>query len=133
MPPIIKAIIFDVGNVLLEWDPRHIYRRYFDDEESMELFLQKVNFMEWNVRQNEGRSFAQGVAVLSRQFPHYSELIQAYHDHWKDSLGEYFKDTVNNMRRLRKAGSPLYGLSNWSAETFPHVREKYDFLHLLDD
>ena len=129
----IKAIIFDFGNVLLEWDPRHIYRRYFDDEESMELFLQEVNFMEWNAQQDEGRSFAEGAAELSRQFPHYSELIQAYHDHWKDSLGQYFKDTVDLMKRLKRAGYPLYGLSNWSAETFPYVREKYDFLHLLDD
>ena len=132
-PSTIKAIIFDFGNVLLEWDPRHIYRRYFDDEESMERFLHEVNFMEWNAQQDQGRAFAEGVADLSRQFPHYSELIQAYHDHWKDSLGEYFKDTVDIMRRLKKAGYPLYGLSNWSAETFPYVRQKYDFLHLLDD
>ena len=129
----IKAIIFDVGNVLLEWDPRYVYRRYFDDEESMELFLQEVNFVEWNRQQDQGRSFAEGVADLSKRFPHYSELIQAYHDHWQESLGAYFKDTVDIMRRLKKAGYPLYGLSNWSAETFPYVREKYDFLQLLDD
>jgi 2-haloacid dehalogenase len=129
----ITAIIFDFGNVLLEWNPRHVYRRYFDNEESMERFLQEVNFMEWNARQDQGRPFAEGVAELSKQFPHYSDLIQAYHDHWKDSIGSYFRDTVDLMKRLKMAGYRLYGLSNWSAETFPYVREKYDFLHLLDD
>jgi 2-haloacid dehalogenase len=129
----ITAIIFDFGNVLLEWNPRHVYRRYFEDEESMERFLHEVNFMEWNARQDQGRPFAEGVAELSKQFPHYSELIQAYHDHWKDSIGDYFSGTVDLMKRLKKAGYRLYGLSNWSAETFPYIREKYDFFHLLDD
>jgi 2-haloacid dehalogenase len=129
----IQAVIFDFGNVLLEWNPRHVYRRYFDDEESMERFLHEVNFMEWNARQDQGRPFAEGVAELSKQFPHYSELIQAYHDHWKDSIGDYFRGTVDIMKRLKKAGYRLYGLSNWSAETFPYIREKYDFFHLLDD
>lgn len=129
----IQAIIFDFGNVLLEWNPRHVYRRYFDDEEAMERFLQEVNFMEWNAQQDQGRPFAEGVAELSKQFPHYSELIQAYHDHWQDSIGDYFRDTVDIMKRLKKAGFRLYGLSNWSAETFPYIREKYDFFHLLDD
>jgi 2-haloacid dehalogenase len=129
----IKAIIFDFGNVLLEWDPRYLYRRYFDDEEAMERFLQEVNFMEWNAHQDQGRSFAEGVAELSKKFPHYADLIQAYPDHWPDSLGHYFRDTVNLMERLKAAGYRLYGLSNWSAETLPYVRQNYDFLHLLDD
>jgi 2-haloacid dehalogenase len=133
MPTMIQAIIFDFGNVLLEWNPRYLYRRYFDDAESMEQFLQEVNFMEWNAQQDQGRSFAEGVAELSKQFPHYADLIQAYHDHWRDSLGHYFSDTVNLMKRLKAAGYRLYGLSNWSAETLPYVRQNYDFLHLLDD
>lgn len=134
MPATIKAIVFDFGNVLLEWDPRHVYRRYFpDDEEAMERFLHEVNFMEWNALQDKGRSFAEGVAVLSKQFPHYSELIQAYHDNWQDSIGHHFEGTVDIMKRLKQAGYPLYGLSNWSAETFPIARKKYDFFHLLDD
>lgn len=134
MSTTIKAIIFDFGNVLLEWNPRHVYRRYFpDDEEAMERFLHEVNFMEWNAQQDKGRSFAEGVAVLSKQFPHYSKLIQAYHDNWKDSIGHHFEGTVEIMKRLKQAGYPLYGLSNWSAETFPIARKKYDFFHLLDD
>jgi len=130
----IKAIIFDFGNVLLEWDPRYLYQRYFpDNPEGLERFLKEVNFMEWNLLQDKGRSFAEGVATLSREFPHYSHLIQAYHDHWADSLGESLAGTVEIMKELKRADYPLYGLSNWSAETFPRARAKHDFFDLLDD
>src|SRR5687768_9473687 len=130
----IKAIIFDFGNVLLEWDPRNVYQRYFpNDPEGMEHFLNEVKFMEWNLQQDKGRPFAEGVAVLSQQFPHRSQLIQAYHDHWIDSVGESITGTVEILRQLKQAGYPLYGLSNWSAETFPYAREKYDFFDLFDD
>jgi 2-haloacid dehalogenase len=130
----IKAIIFDFGNVLLEWDPRNVYKRYFaDDPDGMEHFLKEVNFMDWNLQQDKGRPFAEGVAVLSEQFPHHAHLIQAYHDHWIDSVGESITGTVKILKQLKQAGYPLYGLSNWSAETFPSAREKYDFFHLFDD
>ena len=130
----IHAILFDFGNVLLEWNPRYIYRRYFpDDETSMEQFLQEVDFMEWNAQQDKGRTFAEGVAQLSREFPHYSHLIQAYHDNWKDSIGGSLEGTVEIMKRLKQAGYSVYGLSNWSAETFPLVRDKFGFFGLLDD
>lgn len=134
MSTIIKAIIFDFGNVLLEWDPRLVYRRYFpDDEEGMEKFLREVNFMDWNAQQDKGRTFVEGVAELSKQFPHYTELIQAYHDNWEHSIGRYFEGTVEIMKQLKESGFLLYGLSNWSAETFPIARRKYDFFDLLDD
>jgi 2-haloacid dehalogenase len=99
----------------------------------MEQFLHEVNFMDWNAQQDKGRPFAEGVALLSQQFPQYSNLIQAYHDNWKDSIGDYFEGTVAIMERLKDAGYRLYGLSNWSAETFPYAREKYHFFDLLDD
>jgi 2-haloacid dehalogenase len=130
----IKAIIFDFGNVLLEWDPRNVYQRYFpDDPEGMEHFLKEVNFMEWNLQQDKGRPFSQGVAVLSEQFPHHSHLIQAYHDHWIDSVGESITGTIEILGRLKQAGYPLYGLSNWSAETFPYARARYAFFDLFDE
>ena len=130
----IKAIIFDFGNVLLEWDPRYVYQRFFpNDPEAMEHFLQEVNFMGWNLLQDKGRPFAEGVAALSQQFPHYSHLIQAYHDHWLDSLGEAITGTVGILKQLKQAGYNLYGLSNWSAETFPYARQRHDFFELLDD
>jgi 2-haloacid dehalogenase len=130
----IKAIIFDFGNVLLEWNPRHVYQRYFpNDPEGMEDFLEEVDFMNWNAQQDKGRTFAEGVALLSEQFPHYSGLIQAYHDNWRDSIGTSYTGTVKLLQELKQAGYPVYGLSNWSAETFPYARQKYDFFELLDD
>jgi 2-haloacid dehalogenase len=130
----IKAIIFDFGGVLLEWDPRRLYQRYFpNDPENMERFFKEVDFAGWNAHQDKGRPFKEGVAALSAQFPHYSHLIQAYHDHWIDSIVGVHRETVEIMKQLKQKGYPLYGLSNWSAETFPHARARYDFFDLLDD
>ncbi len=130
----IKAIIFDYGNVLLEWNPRHVYRHYFpDDNEGMERFLHEVDFMSWNAQQDRGRTFIEGVADLSQQFPHHAHLIQAYHDHWKESIGNALTGTVDILKELKQAGYSLYGLTNWSAETFPYARAKYAFFDLFDD
>ena len=130
----IKAIIFDYGNVLIEWDPRYVYQNYFpNDPEGMEKFLQEIDFMGWNALQDKGRPFKEGVADLSAKFPQYSSLIQAYHDNWKDSIGRHFAGTVEIMKKLKRKGYPLYGLSNWSAETFPLMSDKFDFFQLLDD
>ena len=133
-PSTIKAIVFDYGNVLIDWNPRNVYKRFFpDDPEGMEQFLQEINFMEWNALQDRGRPFAEGVAVLSEQFPHYAELSRAYHENWSDSIGEIYAGTVEILKQLKGAGYPLYGFSNWSAETFPLVRTKHDFFDLFDD
>ena len=130
----INAIIFDYGNVLIEWNPRYVYQKYFpNDPEGMERFFKEVNFMDWNAKQDKGRSFKDGVADLSRQFPHYAHLIQAYHDHWSDSIGSAYWDTVEIVKRLKQKGYPLYGLSNWSTETFPIAEKKYNFFELFDD
>jgi 2-haloacid dehalogenase len=130
----IKAIVFDYGNVLLKWDPRNLYHRYFpNDPEGMERFLQEVKFAEWNLQQDKGRPFVEGIALLSQQFPHYSRLIQAYYDHWTDSVGGPISGTISILKQLKRDGYLLYGLSNWSAETFPLMRRKHDFFDLLDD
>ena len=129
----IKAIIFDYGNVLLEWDPKLVYRRHFNDDEAIERFLKEVDFMAWNTQQDKGRSFKDGVADHSQKFPQHAHLFQAYHDYWIDSIGTAYWETVDIMKQLKQRGFSLYGLSNWSAETFPVARAKYDFFDLLDD
>jgi 2-haloacid dehalogenase len=130
----IQAIIFDYGNVLIEWNPRYVYQKYFpNNTEGMENFLKEVDFMGWNAKQDKGRTFKEGVADLSSQFPQHAHLIQAYHDNWKDSIGKSYTGTVEIMKQLKEKGYPLYGLSNWSAETFPYARSKYDFFDLLED
>ena len=89
--------------------------------------------MEWNLQQDKGRPFAEGVASLSKEFPQYAHLIQAFHDHWVESLGGVIEGTIEIMKELKQAGYPLYGLSNWSAETFPYARQKHDFFDLFDN
>ncbi len=128
----IKAIIFDFGGVLLEWNPRNLYRRYFDRPEEMEAFLSEIDFTSWNAQQDKGRPWDEAVAVLSAQFPHRAELIRAYHEHWEESVGGPIEGTVEIARRLKRAAYHIVGLTNWSAETFPIARRKYDFLHLFD-
>ncbi len=134
MTTYIKAIIFDYGNVLLTWDPRNIYRHFFpNDPEGMERFLREVNFADWNLQQDKGRPFVEGVALLSQQFPHYAHLVQAYHERWIDSVGEPVAGTIGILKQLKQAGYSVYGLSNWSAETFPQARKRHAFFDLLDD
>lgn len=130
----IKAIIFDFGGVLLKWDPWSLYNRHFPNEtENVERFFNEADFADWNAHQDKGRPFKEGVAILSAQFPHYSHLIQAYHEHWIDSIVGMHDGTVEIMKQLKQKGYPLYGLSNWSAETYPLARERYHFFDLLDD
>ena len=133
MTAAIQAIIFDFGGVLLEWDPHALYRNFIEQPHQIDQFLAEVGFATWNAEQDRGRPFAEGVAELSRQFPHRAQLIRAYHDHWEDSIVGPIPGSVAILRKLKRAGYPLYGLSNWSAETFPRVRNKYAFFDLLDD
>ena len=128
------AIVFDFGNVLMDWDPRYLYRKLFpSDEAAMERFLEEVDFMGWNQQQDAGRKFSEGVAELCARFPEYNELIQAYDERWEESLGGPIWHTVEVLRRLKAEGYPLYGFSNWSAEKFELVREQYGFFSWFED
>lgn len=129
----IKAIIFDFGGVLLDWDPRYLYRRYFPNQpEAMDQFLSEINFFEWNAQQDKGRTFAEGIAHISAQFPQHAALIQAYFDRWEESIRGPISGSVEILRRLKRKGYPLYGLSNWSAETYPRAHQKYAFFDMFD-
>jgi 2-haloacid dehalogenase len=121
------AIIFDFGNVLVDWDPRYLYRQFFPDDQAIERFLLEINFHDWNLRQDLGRPFAEAVAELCQQFPHYCELIRAYDTRWEESLGGPIWPSVEILRQLKAQGCALYGLSNWSAEKFNLVGSKYEF------
>lgn len=129
----IKAIIFDIGGVLLEWDPRPVYRRYFPDQQAIDDFLAEIDFFAWNSHQDKGRTFAEGIALHSEKFPQHARLIQAYFKHYEDSITGAITGTVDILKALKGKGYPLFCLSNWSAETFPRVRPKYPFFDLFDD
>ena len=122
--------VFDLGGVLIDWNPRYLYRKLFDgDEAAMERFLAEICNNDWNVQQDAGRPFAEACALLVERHPAQKHLIEAYHARWIEMLAGPIHGTVEILRELRDRGTPLYALTNWSAETFPLARERYDFLH----
>ncbi|HWB26262.1 MAG TPA: HAD family phosphatase [Chitinophagaceae bacterium] len=127
-----KTIIFDFGGVLIDWDPRHLYKKIFEDESEMEWFLGNVCTLHWNLQQDGGRPFADAVAMLQEQHPQYAGHIQAYHTRWEEMLNGPIEDTVQILHELKRKGYTIYGLTNWSAETFPVALQRFDFLHELD-
>lgn len=128
----IKNVVFDFGNVLIGWDPRNLYRKVFESEEEMEYFLREVCNGEWNRRQDSDRTFAEGIAELVPKFPQYEKEINIYFDRWLEMLGEEYPASAKLKKIFRAEGYRLYGLSNWSAETFPAVEERYTFMKDLD-
>ena len=129
----ITTIIFDFGNVFVTWDARNLYKRFFPTLEAVDSFLEEIHFAEWNAHQDAGRPFKEGVAELSKQFPKYAELIQAYDTHWMDSITETLYETIQIAKNLKKSGWPLYLLSNFSSEKFILMKEQHDFLEIFDD
>ncbi|WP_337876821.1 HAD family phosphatase [Elioraea sp.] len=124
----IDAVIFDLGGVLIDWNPRHLYRRLFDDAAEMERFLAEVCTPAWNLEQDRGRPWAAAIAELSARHPDKAELIAAYRARWPEMLNGPIAGTVAILEALHAAGVPLYALTNWSAETFPHAEAAYPFL-----
>jgi 2-haloacid dehalogenase len=129
----ITSVVFDLGGVLIDWNPRHLYRKLFGtDEAAMERFLAEVCTPEWNSRFDAGRPLAEGVAELVAVHPEQAELISAYQQRWPEMLGGAFEGTVAILGELRRAGLRTYALSNWSAETFQVTRPLYPFLEEMD-
>jgi 2-haloacid dehalogenase len=124
----IRNIVFDLGGVLIDWNPRHLYRKLIDDESHMEWFLREVCHQRWNEQQDGGRSTAEATEEKIAEFPEYADLIRAFYGRWEEMIGGAFEDTVAILHALGDTGRPLYALSNWSAELFPIARRRFDFL-----
>lgn len=113
---------------MLDWNPRHLYRKLFpDDPEAMEHFLANVCTGEWNEALDAGRPFAEAVAQLQAEHPEQAGLIAAYWERWEEMVAGEISGAVDLLRELRASGLPLYALSNWSAETWPRARGRFDF------
>ncbi len=124
----IDTVVFDLGGVLIDWDPRHLYRQLFSDPEEMEVFLRDVVSPDWNNEQDSGRTWAEATALLMEQHPQHEDMIRAYVDRWSDMLAGPIEGTVAILAEVRDAGCRIYALTNWSAETFPRARGLFPFL-----
>jgi 2-haloacid dehalogenase len=123
------AVVFDLGGVLIDWNPRHLYRQLFaGDEAAMERFLAEVTTQEWNAQQDAGRTWRDAVDALVAIHPDWRDLIVAYDERWPEMLAGSIDGTVEILADLRREGVRLVALSNWSAEKFPIARQQYEFL-----
>ena len=129
----ITTIIFDLGNVLIDWNPKYVFDKMFEDEERKKYFFENICTMEWNEMQDAGRPIKQATDELVAQHPEWKEYIEAYYGQWRDMLGGPIHDTVEIFKELKQSEKyKMYALTNWSAELFPYALEMYEFLHWFD-
>jgi 2-haloacid dehalogenase len=126
--PMIDTIIFDLGNVLIPWNPHWLFRKLLPDDAAINHFLHEINFSSWNTALDGGQRFAQGIEEKSTQYPHYRALLHAYFDRWDETVGPAHAEPLALMRELKAAGYRVLALTNFSSETFPRARALYPFL-----
>lgn len=127
----IDTIIFDFGGVLVDWNPRYVYRDYFQDDEKMEWFLANICTDEWNIEQDRGRSLAEATELLVAQHPDWEKEIRMYYGQWETMMKDAIYETVDILFELKKKYK-MYGLTNWSAETFPIALDRFEFFQVFE-
>src|SRR6185295_1538763 len=121
--------IFDLGGVLIDWNPRYLYRKIFKSEEEITWFLENICTPEWNEQQDAGRSFEKATQELLGEYPEHECAIKAWYGRWQETIQGSIPGTVKILQSLRDAKQHrLYALTNWSEETFPWAQEKFEFL-----
>jgi 2-haloacid dehalogenase len=129
----VNTVVFDLGGVLVDWNPRYLLGKVMPGREAeMETILADVLNHEWNLERDTGDSWPAAMERAKAEHPEWSELFDIYTERWPETLGGSHKDTVSILRELKAQGTPLYALSNWSAEMFPHAEERFDWLELFD-
>ena len=126
------TVVFDVGNVLLRWDPRHLYRKVFDDEDWMEWFLAHVCTPDWNIEQDRGRDWDEAVTLLVERHPEHATPIRAFHERWHETVSGVLEENVALLQRLRSAGVPNYCITNFSGPKFKEAQVRFPFLAAFD-
>ncbi|QNF32172.1 HAD family phosphatase [Adhaeribacter swui] len=129
----IQTIIFDLGGVLIDWNPEYLYRKLFTDETEMRHFLANVCTPDWNEEQDGGRTIQEATDYLLAKHPKHEANIRAYYERWPEMLGGAIAGTVDIFKELKETGKyKFYALTNWSAETFPIALQQFDFLGWFD-
>jgi 2-haloacid dehalogenase len=127
------TIIFDLGGVLIDWNPRYVYRKIFKTEEEVEWFLENVTTSEWNENQDAGYPLHKATEELIAKHPDWEPEIKAYYGRWLEMLGDQIHETVEILHKLKQTGKyKLYALTNWSGETFPHALQRFEFFKMFD-
>ena len=131
--PVIKAIIFDLGGVLIDWNPRYVYRQVFKTDEEVEWFLANITTLDWNEQQDAGYPIEKATQELIGKYPEWEFYIKIYYERWTEMLADPIHETVEILRQIKQANKyKLYALTNWSAELFPYALENFDFLKWFD-
>ena len=128
----VEVVVFDLGNVLIPFQPRWLFRQLLPDEASIDRFLAETDFDAWNTAMDAGRRFADGIAAHSRCFPHYRALFEAFFERWQETVGEPIAESVEVLRELQKNDIRTYALTNFSAETYPLAAARFPFLADFD-
>ena len=129
----IKTVIFDLGGVLIDWNPDYLYKTIFDSEEEMKWFYNNICTPDWNEEQDAGRDLNEATELLVKKFPEHEHNIRAYYSRWEEMLNGPIHDTVDIFKALKLSGSyQLLALTNWSHQTFPIALDRFDFLHWFD-
>ncbi len=127
-----KNIIFDFGNVLVQWHPELIYKDHFGDEAKAWWFLRHIADANWRNRIDAGESTDTCIAELKQQHPQYHDAIELYRSRWKEMLTGEVPDMRELINELKTKNYELFGLTNWSMETFPEARERFGILQMID-
>jgi 2-haloacid dehalogenase len=129
----INTVIFDLGGVLIDWNPRYLYRKIFKTEEEINWFLENVCTPEWNDQQDAGRSFEEATEELVTKFPEHELAIRAWYGRWNETINGRIHETVALLKEIKESKKyKLYALTNWSAETFPWALANFEFLHWFE-
>jgi 2-haloacid dehalogenase len=129
----IKAVVFDFGGVLIDWNPQYLYRQLIPNEDERKWFLTNVCTMDWVIRQDGGQPIKEGTDELIAKFPGHEALIRAFYERWHEMVAGVLDDGVATVEKLEAANVPLFGLTNWSDETFPYAWDKYPVLRRFKD
>jgi 2-haloacid dehalogenase len=129
----VDTIIFDLGGVLIDWNPRYLYRKIFKTEEEITWFFENICTPAWNDEQDAGRSFEEATEELVLKYPEHEVAVRAWYGRWQETIEGSLPDTVAILQQLKEQKNyGLYALTNWSAETFPWALENFDFLHWFE-
>jgi 2-haloacid dehalogenase len=125
-------VVFDIGNVLVRWNPRNLFRKTFEDETRMERFLATALAMDFVALTDIVADFSKAVAERARVFPEFARELHLFDERWVETLGAPIEENVALLRRLKRAGRPVYALSNFATVKFAIARQMYDFLNEFD-